>query len=359
MGRLRLLADIERLAWMRLARTAGLGPLTFQRLTARHGGAAGALEALGRYDRLTPPPAAEIEAELAGLARLGARAVALCEPDYPAHLRALAAPPPILALRGKADLAQGPVVAIVGAREASAAGLTLAGRIAAELGAAGVRVASGLARGIDAAAHAASLPSGTIAVLAGGLDKPYPPQNAALHDAIAAQGLIISEARLGLQARARDFPRRNHIVSGVSLGVLVVEAAWRSGSLITARAGAEQGREVMAVPGHPLDPRCRGTNALLKDGAALIETAEDVLAALSSAPTRVRPPDPPRLFDEIEASPALESRLAQLLSPTPVHLNDLAQQAGAPIAAVAAALTELELAGAAQTLAGGYAVSRV
>lgn len=353
----RPLALRERIAWIRLARTPGVGPLTFHRLIQSHGSAHAALDAL-------PPRAAQAPAEddvtreLEGLDALGARIVASCEPDYPPLLKEIDPPPPILALRGDGALFAKPLVAIVGAREASAAGQRIAGDLARDLGAMGYCVVSGLARGVDAAVHQAALETGTIAVLAGGLDRPYPPQNLALHARICERGAVVSEAPLGFNARARDFPRRNHVISGVSLGVVVIEAAERSGSLITARAAGEQGRDVMAVPGSPLDPRSRGSNRLLKQGAVLVETAEDIAEALNAAPVlrRSRSPVPPQMDPEPPGEAVL-AKVAQLLSPTPVHLNDIARLAGAPYGAVAAAVMELELAGRAATLPGGYAAS--
>jgi DNA processing protein len=219
-------------------------------------------------------------------------------------------------------------------------------------------VVSGLARGLDASAHKGSLATGTAAVLAGGLDHPYPPQNLKLHETICARGVVVSEAPLGTIARARDFPRRNSIISGLSRGVVIIEAALRSGSLITARAAADQGRDVMAVPGSPLDPRARGSNALIKQGATLIEGAEDVIAVLGDAAPPLRPLSAGPLFEEADAEPpppGLPKKIAALLSPTPVHVNDLARLVGAPMGAVAAALTELELEGRAASLPGGYA----
>jgi DNA processing protein len=339
-------------AWARLARTPRIGPLTFHKLLKRWRtpeAALNALPSITRGARLKPPPAQDIEAELDALEKIGARLLASCEPDYPKLLGQLGAPPPLLSARGDLALLNKPCVAMVGAREGSAAGLLLAERLAKDLGASGFVVVSGLARGIDAAAHRGALQSGTIAVLAGGLDKPYPPQNYALHDDIIAQGCVVAEAPLGFQARARDFPRRNHIISGLARGVVVIEAALRSGSLITARAAGEQGRDVMAVPGSPLDPRARGANALIKSGAALIEDAAD-------APMRFAAPGP--LFetaDEDDAPKGLAKRLAELLSPTPVHVNDLARLTAAPAGAVAAALVELELEGRAASLPGGFA----
>jgi DNA processing protein len=360
----RTLSRPERIAWARLARTPRIGPVTFHGLIARHRTPAAALAALPRLARATPlapPPAEAIQAELAALAAMGAELLASCEPAYPALLKQLDAPPPVLAVRGNAALLNKPAIAMVGAREASAAGRMFAERLAADLGAAGYVIVSGLARGIDAAAHAGSLETGTIAVLAGALDRPYPPQNLALHAAIAAKGAVVSEAPLGFSARARDFPRRNHVISGLGRAVVVIEAALRSGSLITARAAADQGRDVMAAPGGPLDARSRGANSLIKSGAALIESAEDVIAALEGAASPARPLSPGPLFQDettIEApTPRLLSKIAGLISSTPVHINDIARIAGAPAGAVAAALLELELDGRAASLPGGYAAS--
>ena len=356
----RTLARPELVAWARLARTSRVGPLTFHGLIGRFGSPAAALEALPRISKLTPTPVEKIEAELDGLKQIGARLIASCEPVYPPLLAALDAPPPLLAVRGDPDLFQRAAIAIVGSREGSAAALMFAERLAADLGEAGYAVVSGLARGVDAAAHKGSLKTGAIAVLAGGLDHPYPPQNLKLHDAICETGAVVSEAPLGAAARARDFPRRNSIISGLSRAIVVIEAALRSGSLITARAAADQGRDVMAAPGSPLDPRARGSNALIKQGATLIESAEDVIEALGEPPLPRAPFTPGPLFDAGEprtAPPGLAARMAKLLSPTPVHVNDLARLLDAPMGAVAAALTELEMEGRAASLPGGYAAS--
>ena len=358
----RTLARPELIAWARLARTPRIGALTFHALLARFRTPIAALDALPNLARATPlkPPAvAKIEAELEALEAMGARLIASCEPDYPPLLAQLDAPPPILAVRGDAKLAHKRTIAIVGAREASASGLMMAERLAADLSEAGFIIVSGLARGMDAAAHKASIDGGTIAVLAGGLDHPYPPQNLRLHEEICARGAVVSEAPLGSVARARDFPRRNSIISGLSHAVIVIEAALRSGSLITARAAADQGREVMAVPGSPLDPRTRGANALIKQGATLIESAEDVMAALGDASPALRARSIGPLFDAppIAVPSGLAAKLARLLSPTPIHVNDLARLTEAPAGAVAAALMELEFEGAAASLPGGYAAA--
>jgi DNA processing protein len=354
----RTLSRPERIAWARLARTPRIGPLTFHRLIARFRSASAAIEALPRLGRVMPIAAERAEQEIDAVEALGARLLASCEPDYPPLLAQLDAPPPLLAVRGDVRLFKRPTIAIVGAREGSAAALMFAERLAADLGEAGFTVASGLARGVDAAAHKGALKTGTAAVLAGGLDHPYPPQNLRLHDAICERGIVVSEAPLGSVARARDFPRRNSVISGLSRAIIVIEAALRSGSLITARAAADQGRDVMAVPGSPLDPRARGSNALIKQGATLIEGADDVIAALGEGAAPLRPLSAGPLFADIEAAPpppGLPQRIAALLSPTPIHVNDLARLIEAPAGAVAAALTELELEGRAASLPGGYA----
>lgn len=355
----RTLSRPERVAWLRLARTPRVGPMTFHGLIARFGTPTAALEALPRLGGQSPPPEERIDAELDALDDMGAQLLASCEPAYPSLLAQLDAPPPVIALQGDAALLNKPAVAIVGSREGSAAALMFAERLAADLGAAGFVIVSGLARGMDAAAHRGSLTSGAIAVLAGGLDKPYPPQNLALHARICERGVVVSEAPLGVVARARDFPRRNSIISGLSRGVIVIEAALRSGSLITARAAADQGREVMAVPGSPLDPRSHGSNALIKQGATLIESAENVISALGETRTPLRPLTAGPLFEASSepSQPGLISRLKLLLSPTPVHVNDLARLLGSSTGVVAAALTELELDGNAASLPGGYAAS--
>jgi DNA processing protein len=330
-------------------------------LIQQYGSPDAALEDLPRrtQGRLSPAPREAIELELDALERIGARLIASCEPDYPANLAALAPGPAIISVRGRVEMLTKPLVAIVGAREASAAGLKLAADFALGLGSLGFVTVSGMARGIDGRVHEASLKTGTIAVLAGGLDRPYPPQNLALFERLCAEGLVVTEAPLSVQARTRDFPRRNHIISGLSLGVVVIEAAVRSGSLITARAAAEQGREVMAAPASPLYPRGRGCNALIRGGATLVDTPEDVAEALNAAPARLQPHFVAPFSEQHPVDAGLTVRLARLLSPTPVHVNDLARLLETQAGAVAAALTELELEGAAASLPGGYAASSV
>lgn len=286
------LSEGQRRDWLALSRSEGVGPLTFRSLINRHGTATSALEALpelarsrGRTIRVTS--AAEAEKELAAAERHGARFIAWGEPEYPALLRACDGPPPLIAIRGRAECLSMPAVAIVGSRNASAAGRTFTERLAGDLARNGIVIISGLARGIDTRAHEASIGHATVGVLAGGLDRPYPPENLGLLERIAEQGCVVSEMPFGWEPRGRDFPRRNRIISGLSYGTVVVEAARKSGSLITARFAGEQGRTVFAVPGSPLDPRAEGTNDLLRHGATLCTGADDVLGAL--APMLERP----------------------------------------------------------------------
>jgi DNA processing protein len=281
------------------------------------------------------------------------------EPAYPQALAALEDAPPVLTLMGRTELLQAPMVAVVGARNASASGRRLAHDLAAGLGGAGIVVVSGLARGIDAAAHAGGLGTGSVAVVAGGIDVVYPEENRALHEALARDGAVIAELPLGTEPQARHFPRRNRIISGLSLGVVVVEAAAKSGSLITARLALEQGREVFAVPGSPLDPRCRGTNDLLRHGATLTETAADVLTQLGPAvrgqrmlplALKGREPGPRPLPPSAPSLPAVAGdaeieMVAERLGPTPVAVDELVRQCQLSAAAIATILLELELAG--------------
>jgi DNA processing protein len=251
-------------------------------LLRRFGSARAALAVvprLGRRDVVTFSRAAA-EKEIAALTRLGAKLVCWGEPSYPDALAAVEDAPPVLTVLGRGELLGVPIVAIVGARNASANGRRLAHELAAELGEAGIVVASGMARGIDAAAHGGALATGSIAVVAGGVDIVYPQENRGLYQALAQEGAIVAELPLGIEPQARHFPRRNRIISGMALGVVVVEAAAKSGSLITARFALEQGREVFAVPGSPLDPRSRGANDLLRHGATLTETAADIVSQL-------------------------------------------------------------------------------
>lgn len=363
------LSEAERFAWLQLARTPGVGPITFSSLMERFPSASEALDALpalsrkaGRKRAMTPPPNEAIRQEMEATAKLGARIVAACEPDYPPLLRAVDPPPPVLTLLGDATLAAKSTVAIVGARNASAAGRKIARDMATELGQAGYVTVSGLARGIDGEVHAASPKTGTVAVLAGGVDHIYPQQHDRLHAAIAAEGLIVSERPLGARAVAKDFPRRNRIVTGCSLGVVVVEAAERSGSLISARTAGEQGREVMAVPGSPLDPRSAGANCLIRDGAILVRSSEDVLEVLDGLERRHLAEPPGAKFEPPAAYEAPADELAHVreaLTHIPIPIDEIARAAGIPAGRCAAILTELELGGTAETLPGGLAVLAV
>jgi DNA processing protein len=356
------LSDDERFARLRLARADRVGPVTFRQLLDRFGGAIAALDALpdlirkGGDHGYALPPQERIEAELHAGAEAGATLVVLGDPDYPPQLAALDPPPPLLWTRGDIGLLSRETVAIVGARIASAGGQRIARGLASALGEAGYVVASGLARGIDTAAHQGALQTGTVAVLGGGVDDIYPPDNADLYDQIATRGCIVSESPMGARAQAKDFPRRNRIISGLSRGVIVVEAELRSGSLITTRLAAEQGRDVFAVPGSPLDPRSRGPNELLRQGAILCEGIDDVRRAFETLRTLREPPaDAPFDHTTGDLDPAFLDRVAALLSPTPTPRDELARALDAPIGAVVAALLELSLVGRATLLPGGSA----
>jgi DNA processing protein len=334
--------------------------VTFFALLRRFGSAAAAIEALPLLSRpVTPIGRREAEAELAAIERLGGRLVCWGEALYPARLAAVEDAPPVLTVLGRPELLMPPIIAVVGARNASANGRRLARELAAGLGESGIVVASGMARGIDAAAHLGALDSGTVAVLAGGADIVYPEENRGLYDAMRTRGVILAELPLRAEPQARHFPRRNRIISGLALGVVVVEAAAKSGSLITARYALEQGREVFAVPGSPLDPRCRGCNDLLRNGATLTETADDVIDQLGpllrDRGPRVQRPDPPvsrKEFRPLVAPPpapvsdddALDL-LVEKLSPTPVSVDELVRQCQLSAASIATLLLELELAG--------------
>ena len=358
----------ERLDWIRLARTSGVGPVTFFELLNRFGDAPTALDAVprlakrgGRIKANSMPSRDHIHLELDRYDALGACLICACEPDFPMALRTLDPPPPIISAIGPLKIEEQPACAIVGARNASAVGIKLAGDFARALGEHNVVTVSGLARGIDGAAHAASLETGTVAVIAGGLGRVYPPEHSDLQHAIAQQGLIISEAPPDYTAQARDFPKRNRLIAGLSAGTLVIEAAERSGSLITARLAGEMGREVMAVPGSPLDPRAKGTNKLLREGAALVETVEDVLAVLQGAsqmhlqdpgsrPYDNEPVDTQALETEVDR---IRDRIREKLGPVPVSRDELIRQLGVPAQIVMACLMELELAGQCQLTPGG------
>ncbi len=349
----------ERFARLRLARTDRIGPVAFTQLIGRYGSALGALDALPDLVRKSgtasiPAPVEAVEREIAAGDTIGARLVVLGDPDYPEMLAALDPPPPILWTRGRIDLLNQPSVAIVGARIASAGGQRIARGLAQQLGQAGHVVVSGMARGIDAAAHEGALTTGTVAVLGGGVNDIYPSEHADLYARLTEQGCVVSESPVGARAQARDFPPRNRIISGLSRGVVVVEAEVRSGSLITARLAADQGRDVFAVPGSPLDPRARGPNELLRQGAILCEGIEDIDRAFNTLRTLREPPaDPMRFYGDIDD--ASLDRVAALLSPTPTPRDEIARALNAPVSQVAAALLELSLTGRADLLPGGLA----
>lgn len=359
----------QRLDWLQLIRTEGIGPITFFRLLDRFGGAAEALKALpglsraaGRANPIAPADRQQAEEELGATEEAGARLIASGEADYPAMLAPVPDRPPLLCVKGHASLFAKPAVAVIGARNASGVGRKMARQLAEGLGAAGVTVVSGLARGIDGAAHEASLRTGTIAVVAGGVDVIYPPEHDELTREIAERGLIVSERPLGHQPTARDFPRRNRLISGLVRGVVVVEAAAKSGTLITARFALEQGREVFAVPGSPLDPRCQGANRLIRDGATLIETAEDILDALAQQNRGAREGEQPDFFDwtgdtsgepDPAALKAVRAAVFEVLSFTAIHRDEILREVEAPASLVADALLDLVLAGEAEEHSGG------
>lgn len=341
------------------------GPRTFGALIDHYGSARGALAALpdlarrGGASRSGRICAIEdAEREVAAARRKGVSFIGWSEPSYPVRLRMIDDPPPLIAVSGELATLTPPMLAIVGSRNASAAGAKFAERLARELGEAGFVIVSGLARGIDAAAHRASLASGTIAVLAGGHDHIYPAEHVPLAASIREHGVLLSEMPMSWEPRGRDFPRRNRLISGLSVGVVIVEAARRSGSLITARMALEQGREVFAVPGSPLDPRAEGTNGLLKQGAALVTEAADVIDAITpilGRPIDVAAREPDRDSPGANSEPAGDERrrVVALLGPTPVDIDDLVRLSGASPAIVRTVLLELELAGRLERQAGG------
>lgn len=373
------LDDAQRLACLRLIRSENVGPVTFRELINHFGGAARALAALpelarhaGRRRAIRICPEADAIAELEAARRIGATPIFTIEPGYSPALAALDVPPPLIYARGRAELLTRDSLAMVGSRNASAAGIAFARLLADGIGRAGFVLVSGLARGIDAAVHEATLATGTVAVLAGGVDYVYPPENAALHDRIAEAGCLVSEQPPGFRPRGQDFPRRNRIISGLSLAVVVVEAARRSGSLITAHAAADQGRPVLAVPGHPLDPRSEGPNALLRGGASLVTSAADILELLEPMRTRssigmgssLAEPRPQTLLEldrnswqpSAQSSPAadlpelpstaqaLDTVLAAL-GPHPTSVDEIARATGLSVKATRIAVLELALAG--------------
>lgn len=354
------------LCFLRLIRSRRVGPATFHRLVAEHGGVAAAIEALpeiaaeaGMTD-YEPCPEGVAAAELTAGRRVGARLIRCDSPDYPDSLRQIDGAPPILWVRGDpAWLSRNPL-AVIGARNASSLGLRMARGMAAGLGEAGQTVVAGLARGIDTAAHNAALPTGTVAVMAGGVDVIYPAENTVLAAQIAEKGALVSEQPPGTEPAARHFPTRNRIISGLSQAVVVIEAAHRSGSLITAKNALDQGREVMAVPGHPMDARAAGCNMLIRDGAVLVRNSADVLAGLqmtaNGAETPAQPETPPPLQDRKPPRTApddIESRILSHLSPSPTEENDLIRQLGLSAQHASAAILSLELQGRLTRMAGG------
>jgi DNA processing protein len=357
------LTDEARIDWLRLIRSDNIGPRTFKSLLQNFGSASAALDALpmlARRGGATRPirilPRADAEREFETARRLRAQFIGSGEAAYPQRLAAIDDAPPLLAVRGNLAALSRPMIAIVGSRNASAAGLKFAERLARELGEAGFVIASGLARGIDAAAHRASLATGSIAVLAGGQDRIYPEQHTDLLEALLPEGAAISEMPFGWEPRAPDFPRRNRLISGLSLGVVIVEAAKRSGSLITARFALEQGREVFAVPGSPIDPRAEGTNGLLKQGATLVTEAADVISVLEPIlghrnEMSAREPDEHIFAGEPESD--ARARIVALLGPAPVTLDDLVRLSNSTPATVRTVLLELELAGRIERHGGG------
>ena len=358
-GPTRSLSAAERLDWLRLIRSENVGPITFYRLIERFGSAARALEGLpdlarrgGRRKPMTVCPRAAAEREMEALETIGADLVARVEAGYPPNLVHIEDAPPLIAVLGQGHLLERPIVAVVGARNASLNGRRFANRLAADLGKGGFAVVSGLARGIDASAHVGALETGTVAVVAGGIDVVYPKENERLHQDIAERGALISEIEPGTTPQARHFPRRNRLISGMAMGVVVVEASLRSGSLITARLALDQGREVFAVPGSPLDPRARGTNGLLRQGATLTESAEDVLRALDD--TLRMPLGERKIPDVFGAAADLPSpgeidsaraAIVENLSPTPVMVDEIIRSGHFSPAVVSMVLLELELAG--------------
>ena len=355
------LSEAEQLDWLRLSRSDGIGPRTFVGLLHRFGSAAAAIEALPKLAKARPgvrlASRDTAQREWDGLQAGGFRLLALNEPAYPAALRTIDSAPPLIAVSGDPAVLSRPMVALVGSRNASGAGLVFTERLAAGIGAGGYVVVSGLAYGVDARAHKAALATGTVAVMAGGLDRIYPEANRRLAASIAEAGAVITEMPLGWQPRGRDFPRRNRIVSGLALATVVVEAARRSGSLITARYAAEQGREVLAVPGSPLDPRAEGTNDLLRNGATLCTRVEDVLEAVEPMTERhpaserllrslrEQPEDDELAFDPGWSDPDERARVTALLGPAPIPLDDLVRLSGVSAGRVRMLLLDLEVMG--------------
>jgi DNA processing protein len=354
---------------LRLIRSPNIGPVTYRQLMARFGSAAAALEALpdlasrGGKRNFSVCSASDIENEMQATKRAGAEYVFLGDPHYPALLAELDNAPVSFSFKGNIELASAQVIAMVGARNASAGACRFARTLAMELGREGLVVISGLARGIDTAAHIGSLASGAIAIIAGGIDVAYPPENKALQDEIADKGLLIAEQPIGTEPRARHFPYRNRIIAGMALGTIVVEAAPRSGSLITARLAAEAGREVMAIPGSPMDPRARGCNQLIREGATLVQDAAEIAELIRPIDARAARTSQPKLFDvSVQAfqqhsenaneNESERQRVIDLLGMTHVSVDELVRQSGASAPSIQMVLLELELAGRLERGAG-------
>ena len=362
-------------ALLRLARTESVGPITYRRLLARFGSVEDALAALpdlarngGRAAPPRSPEPSEIEREMNAVRKLGGRFIFLDTPDYPDYLAELADAPPVLAVLGDVALLSAPSIGIVGARNASANGMRLAETLGADI-AERYPVVSGLARGIDTSAHTGALRTGrTVAVIAGGLDVPYPEENTALQRRIGELGAVVAEAPLGTAPIARHFPKRNRIIAGLTRGLVVIEAAARSGSLLTARLAGEAGREIFASPGHPFDPRSTGGNELIRQGAHLTETAVDVFENLP-AHTELRrighkqpahfadaTPEWPAPVPVVQELPIARRKIIPLLGFEPVTVDEIARRCQLSIAAIRAVILELELAGVAETLPGDRVV---
>jgi DNA processing protein len=354
-----VISDFEKLDRLRLLRSENVGPVSWRQLMEAHGSATKALEALpemarrgGRKKPYKICAKSLVEEEWAATEAAGASLLSIGEADYPVALAATSDAPPLITVKGHVHLLNRRCVGMVGARNASASGIRFARQIAMELGSNELVVASGLARGIDGAAHEGSLKTGTIAVVAGGVDVVYPAEHQALYEQIVDAGAVVAELPVGTKPQGRHFPRRNRVISGLSLGVLVIEAARKSGSLITARVAGEQGREVMAVPGSPLDPRCQGSNGLIKDGAQLVQSADDVLDALGGMIMPVAREPEPDLFSAARAAPHDDQELdkariliLEKLGPTPTPIDELIRQCHLTAAMVFTILLELELAG--------------
>lgn len=348
-------------ARLRLLRSANVGPVTYVQLIRRFGSAEAALDALpmlasrggGRPPRIAD--AGAVRREIAAVDRLGARYLFLDDSDYPPLLAQLESAPPALIFRGELALAHRQCVAMVGARNASAAACRFARQLAHGLAEEGVTVVSGLARGIDTASHIGSIGGGTVGVIASGIDLVFPPENAELQERVASEGLLLAEQPPGTEPLARFFPSRNRIIAGLAAGTVVVEAAPRSGSLITARIAAEAGREVMAVPGSPLDPRAQGCNLLIREGATLVQTIDDILEAVRPIdPRAVREPGPAYGAEPpADAGDAERDAVLALLGPVPVPVDELIRQSGMSSAIIQTVLLELELAGRLERHAGG------